>query len=65
MESKVKKTFKRETAWAFLGIIAYVVFQENVELLEVLVWPFMLFIGTAYGMDWASKQTDLTRNRSQ
>lgn len=63
MESKPKKTFKRETAWAFLVIIGYIVFTENVELLKVVIWPFMLFIATAYGMDWASKQTDFTRGR--
>jgi hypothetical protein len=56
-----KKTFKRETAWAFMLILGYIVYIENIALLQVVIWPFMLFIGTSYGMDWATKQTDFTK----
>jgi len=58
---KSAKTYKRETAWAFIAILCYVIGVGDVELLKVVVWPFMLFIGAAFGMDWATKQTDLIR----
>jgi len=56
-----KKTYKRETAWAFILILGYIIGVGDVELLKVVVWPFMLFIGAAFGMDWAAKQTDIMR----
>ena len=61
MASKPKKTYKRETAWVLLGIIGYTVFVGNSSILEIIIWPFMFFIAAAYGMDWATKQTEFTR----
>lgn len=58
---EVRKTFKRETAWAFIAIMSYVIYQGDAEILKVIVWPFMLFVGASFGMDWASKQTGFTR----
>jgi len=57
------KTYKRETAIAVLFYIFYLGLYGRIEVLEVLAWPFMLFIGAAFGMDWAVKQTDLTTKR--
>jgi hypothetical protein len=56
-----KKTWKRETAWGFIFILCYAIYAGDVEMVKVIVWPIMLFVGAAFGMDWTSKQTDLLR----
>lgn len=53
------KTYKRETAWVMLIFLGYIAFKGSVDLVEVLVWPIFLFTGASYGMDWATKQTNL------
>jgi len=53
------KTYKRETALAVLLYLFYLGLFGRVEVLQVLAWPLMLFVGAAFGMDWARKQTDL------
>ena len=46
-----KKTYKREAA-AFLGaILAYLVFTNNMEMMSIVVWPFVSFGAGAFGMD--------------
>jgi len=57
------KTYKREVAVALLIYLAYLGLYGRVEALEVIAWPFMLFVGAAFGMEWASKQTDLVTKR--
>jgi len=57
------KTWKREIAMALLGFIFYLGFIGDITVLEVVIWPFMLYVGAAYGMEWASKQTTLTTQR--
>lgn len=59
----MKKTWKREVALGLLGFIFYLGFTGSVEVLEIVIWPFMLYVGAAYGMEWASKQTTLTTQR--
>ena len=63
-----KKTFKREIAVClavFLCLVAWkAAAAEPVETLKVIIWPIMLFVGAAFGMQWASKQTSLTAGRS-
>ena len=54
-----KKTYKRETAWVLILWCIYLSIFGNIAALQVVVWPSFLFLGAAYGMDWASKQTDL------
>lgn len=64
--SKVK-TWKRETAWAILAFLGVIVWQaaqhDPVEALRIIVYPAMLYVGAAFGMEWASKQTNLTGGR--
>jgi len=62
-----KKTYKREVATALLTLLGYVVVIGNVEVLEVIVWPFMVFAGAAFGMDWAGKQGNelISRNNTR
>ena len=57
------KTWKREIAMVLLGFIFYLGFIGDIAVLEVVIWPFMLYVGGAYGMEWASKQTTLTTQR--
>ncbi len=57
------KTFKREAAFLILVFMGFIVWQAAeaapVETLKIIVWPAMLFVGAAFGMDWASKHTNL------
>ncbi len=59
-----KKTFKREIAVCLVAFLCFIAWKaaeaEPVETLKVIIWPVMLFVGAAFGMQWASKQTGLT-----
>jgi hypothetical protein len=57
------KTYKREAAILVLVYIAYMGLYGRIEALQVLAWPLMLFVGAAFGMDWARKQTDLVTKK--
>ncbi len=60
-----QKTFKREIAPALALFLCFIAWKasdaEPVETLKVIIWPIMLFVGAAFGMQWASKQTDLMK----
>jgi len=45
------KTFKRETAALLLLGLSYVVYTDDVSMVEVLVWPIFSFVGLAFGLD--------------
>jgi len=57
------KTYKRETAFLVLCYLSYLGLYGRIEVVEILAWPLMLFVGTAFGMDWAGKQTTLTSRK--
>jgi hypothetical protein len=59
------KTYKREVAVIVLFYLGYLGLFGRVEALEVLSWPFMLFVGAAFGMEWASRQTDLVIRKKE
>lgn len=62
--AKREKTYKRELAFTLVLYLFYLGFYDKVAVLEILAWPFMFFVGTSFGMDWASFQTTLaTRGR--
>lgn len=46
-----KKTYKREVAAILLAGLGYLVFMDNVEMVNVLVWPFVGFAAGAFGLD--------------
>ena len=60
-----EKTFKRELAAVLVLFLCFIAWKaseaEPVETLKVIIWPIMLFVGAAFGMQWASKQTDLMK----
>lgn len=50
------KTFKREVAIAILLYLFYLGIYGDPIIVEAVVWPFMLYVGAAFGMDWARSQ---------
>ena len=53
------KTYKREVAAVLLTFLCTIIWQaaqaDPIGTLQIIVWPFMLFAGAAWGMDWAGK----------
>lgn len=50
-----KKTWKRELATGIMIGFGYVVYQGDVSMVEVLVWPVFTFTAIAFGLDWFGK----------
>lgn len=48
--SAVKKTWSRETAGILLAVLCWTIYQENVPLVEVIIWPFTTYAAVAYGL---------------
>ena len=46
-----KKTYKREVAVVLIAILSWVIYAGNVEMVNVLVWPILMFAGGAFGID--------------
>jgi len=45
-----KKTWSRETAGVLLAVLVWTIYQENVPLVEVIIWPFISYAAVAYGL---------------
>jgi hypothetical protein len=58
---KKDKTYKREVALAILGGFGYVVFTNDVQMAEVLVWPTFTFAALSFGLDWWGKAGSVHR----
>ena len=50
------KTFKRELAIVIVLFLFYLCIFGSPAIVEVVVWPFMLYVGAAFGMEWAGGQ---------
>lgn len=59
IKPKETKTYKREMAAILFFFMIYLGVMEQDNTLEIVIWPIFLFGGAAFGMEWASKQTDL------
>jgi len=46
---KEAKTYKREVACVLLLGLAYVVYTDNVEMVNAIVWPTITFAAGAFG----------------
>ena len=46
---KEPKTYKREVTYFLLAIYAYVVYTDNVEMVNAIVWPTVSFAAGAFG----------------
>jgi hypothetical protein len=44
------KTFKREFGAIFVAVLCYQIYQGDVSMVEVIVWPFITFIAAASGL---------------
>jgi hypothetical protein len=44
------KTWSRETAFALLGVFVWAVYKNNVEMVEVIVWPITTYAAIAFGL---------------
>lgn len=51
-----KKTFKREVATVLLAFLCFIIFGGDIEMVKVIIYPFMAFAALAFGLDWGSKQ---------
>lgn len=51
-----KRTFKRELAIVIVLFLFYLCIFGSPAIVEVVVWPFMLYVGAAFGMEWAGSQ---------
>lgn len=67
------KTWSRETALALLAVFIWAVYQNNVEMVEVIVWPITTYAAIAYGLKrvdqsdgmWSAKPPSSTHGRDQ
>lgn len=50
-KKKESKTYKREVAGALLLGLGYIVYKENVEMVNAVVWPIIGFAAGAFGLD--------------
>ena len=49
------KSFKREVASALVGMLMWVIYNGNVPMTEVIIWPILSFASIAFGMSWMDK----------
>ena len=45
-----KKTWSRETAAILLLVLCYTIYRENVELINVIIWPITTYASVAFGL---------------
>lgn len=52
MDSKTMKdkTFKREYAFVLMCFLGYMIYTDNVEMLDIAIWPFLSFVATSAGL---------------
>ena len=50
MDKQTDKTWARETALALLTVLCWTIYQENIGMVEVIVWPFTTYAAVAYGL---------------
>lgn len=50
------KTYKRELAIVIVLFLFYLCIFGDPQVVEMVVWPFMLYVGAAFGMEWARSQ---------
>jgi len=53
---KTDKTYKREVATLLLMGLCWVVYQGDVEMVKVIIWPTFTFAAAAFGLDSYAKQ---------
>ena len=59
-----RKTWSRETAFILLSVLCWTIYQNNVGMAEVIVWPITTYAAIAFGLKridesegiWGSKK---------
>lgn len=46
----IGKTWGRETALGLLLVLCWSIYQENVPLVEVIIWPITTYAAVAFGL---------------
>jgi hypothetical protein len=59
------KTYKREIAVVLLIVVFVMAFLNMVPALAILAPLVFLFATAAFGLDWASRQTGLTKGKPE
>lgn len=57
-----KKTGKREYAFLFVVLLCFLIYQDNTEILEIVIWPFITFIAASAGLHIYDKKSTVDRN---
>ena len=57
--SKTKKTWSRETAAMLLTVLCWTIYQENVPLAQVIIWPIITYAAVAFGLKRADTSDKL------
>jgi uncharacterized membrane protein YoaK (UPF0700 family) len=47
---KKEKTYKREVAVGLLVVLGCLIFKNNVEMVNAVIWPFIGFAAGAFGI---------------
>ena len=66
-----RKTRGRETAFALLAVLVWSVYEDNVKMVEVIIYPITAYATIAYGLKraesigvWSSSETLIGRRGS-
>jgi uncharacterized protein (DUF2164 family) len=62
--SFASKTFKREYAAAFAGVLLYTIYMGDTEMVNIIIWPFVTFIAAAAGLHIYGQGVNTTDNPS-
>ena len=57
------KTFKREFALTLVAMLLYQIWEGNIGMVEVIIWPIMTFAAGAAGMQIYEKVSNFSTPR--
>jgi len=58
-----RKTWSRETAGLLLAVFCWSVYQENVPLVEAIIWPIITYAAVAFGLKRVDSSDKLWRSQ--
>ena len=57
--NQTNKTWSRESAFILLVVLCWTIYQENVPLVEVIIWPITTYAAVAFGLKRVGDPTKL------
>ena len=57
--NQTNKTWSRESAFVLLVVLCWTIYQENVPLVEVIIWPITTYAAVAFGLKRVGDPTKL------